>query len=195
MLIWFPCENLYLASGPYKPPPSRPMQPLPNHGVREEHRSGRDVIWFPHNTPGIPRGSANGLIKKTYRTDRGVATATSTILSEGGTVSEIPFLRDRNQVFFTPSVRRRRGMRYSLGWAEAGEGFLPKQKSEAGTKIGNRDYPSKAVLRVVRVQIGSPSLTNLNLGSKRPRLSEGLTLAVSGRGRATRARRSAVLQG
>jgi len=50
-LIWFPRKRLYLASGPYKPPPTDHIQALVYHGVKVEDQSRRDVIWFPHNTP------------------------------------------------------------------------------------------------------------------------------------------------
>ena len=54
---WVSEEDLYPAPGPHKPPPQNPGRRGHSRESREEHRGGRDVIWFPHTTPGWQEGS------------------------------------------------------------------------------------------------------------------------------------------
>ena len=75
------------------------------------------------NTPGIPRGNAKGLINKTYRTDRGVSTATVTILSEPKTENEMPFLRGSKSGDIDLTDQGESGALEERDRAQVGEGF------------------------------------------------------------------------
>ncbi len=37
--IWFPCENLYLASGPFKPPPVGPQRAMGNQELKKRTKA------------------------------------------------------------------------------------------------------------------------------------------------------------
>lgn len=49
-----------MASAPHEPSNGERMVAVMRHGITEENRSSRDVIWFPHNTPRFPGGRREG---------------------------------------------------------------------------------------------------------------------------------------